>query len=53
MPTPLRKVEHYRCLTNEFLANDPSIESQNYYLQTGITARWPRPCGAEHNAGSG
>jgi hypothetical protein len=38
MSTPLRKVEHYRHLTNEFLrlaANYPSIESQTYYLQTG------------------
>ena len=36
MSIPLRKVEHYRYLTNEFLrlaADDPSIESQNYYLQ--------------------
>jgi hypothetical protein len=33
---PLRKVGHYRYLTNEFLrlaANDSFIESQNYYLQ--------------------
>ena len=36
MSIPLKRVEHYRYLTNEFLrlaANDSSIESQNYYLQ--------------------
>jgi hypothetical protein len=36
MSIPLRKVEHYRYLTNEFLrlaANDSSIESQYYYRQ--------------------
>jgi hypothetical protein len=36
MSIPLRKVEHYRYLTNEFHrlpAHDSSIESQNYYLQ--------------------
>ena len=36
MSIPLKEVEHYRYLTNEFLrlaANDSSSENQNYYLQ--------------------
>jgi hypothetical protein len=36
MSIPLKRLEHYRYLTNEFLrlaANGSSIESQNYYLQ--------------------
>jgi hypothetical protein len=36
MSIPLKRVEHYRYLTNEFLhlgASHSSIESQNDYLQ--------------------